>query len=575
MTVPRDVEFNYTASDKTGPAAASAQRRMRQTAEAVKKDGDKLGSDFARRVVKLAEGISPKLAAGLTRGFSSAADAAGPVLAAGVAAAAPFVASVLSAAVIGGVGTGGIIGGVALASKDPRVQAAFTGMKTRVGAELQDAAAPFVQTTIDGIGQIEDAIETIDFDAIFAKSSKNAVPVIEGIARGIRGVGDGIEQVVAQSGPVMDQLGDSIGDLGEHVGELLATIGKGAPGAAAGLKDLTDGIDLVLDVVGPTIYGLTTLYGWLSKIGAAQTFVAGLAGPIGSLTHFLRDTGGAAEQTAGKVRIARVEVDGAASGAAAGAIQFDRYGQAILSSGAAITSFTEQVNNLASAGQSLFNSATRVGAAIDAVSAAAKKNGQTLDENTEKGRANREALSGLASALIEQYNATVKVNGEGAEANAVAASNRESFVRLATAMTGSKRKAEELATAMGLIPAKKEIKVNANTHDAEARVKAIREQVNALKGKTITITIARKLTGSKLSDSALAAAVAKNFDARDSFAFAGNANRAEPARAPLSERLDNYVTVTLDGQVVYTTTDRMIRANSKRDAWRQRVGRRR
>jgi hypothetical protein len=572
--MPRDVEFNYTASDKTGPAAASAERRMRKTAESIKKDSDKLSSDFARKVVKMAESVSPQLAAGLTRGFQSAASAAPPILAAGVVAAAPFVAATLSAAVIGGVGAGGIIGGVALASKDPRVQAALTGMKTRVGAELTDAAQPFVDTTIAGIGRIEAAIDTVDFGAIFAQSAKNAVPVIDGIARGIEGIGDGVEKLIARSGPVMEELGDSIASVGQHAGDFLATIGKGSEGAAAALHDLTSVFNLVLDVTGPTIYALTTVYGWLSKIGAAQTFAAGLLGPIGTLTHFLRDTGGAAEQTAGQIRIARASVDGAAAGAAVGAVQFDRYGQAILSSGDAVQSFADKVNALASAGQTLFASSTRVGAAVDNVTKAIKANGQTLDEHTEKGRANREALSQLAAAMTEQYNATVRANGEGPQTDAVANANRESFVRLATSLTGSKRKAEELATAMGLIPAKKDLKVNANTHDAEGRLNALQDQVNALKGKTITITIARKLTGSKASDSALDAAIRKNFDASQSFAFAGSAIRPEPARAPMSERLENYLTVTLDGQVVYSTTERMIRDSSRRDAWRQKVGRR-
>ncbi len=572
--MPRDVEFNYTASDKTGEAAASAQRRMKRTSESIKKDGDKLGSDFANNMVKMAAAVSPKLAAGLTRGFASASEAATPLLAGAAVAAAPLIAATMSAAVIGGVGAGGIVGGIALVADDPRVQAAARGMKNRVSIELTHAAQPFVQTTVDGIAKIEDALDTIDFESIFAQGAKNAGPLIDGLARGIEGIGDGVEKLTARSGPVMAQIGDSIGDLGEDVGQFLDTVSKGSEGAAAALGDVTDGIGLVLDITGPTIYALTTMYGWLSKIGFTGQFFAGLLGPIGMVTHFLEDTGGAAEHVTGKIRMARAGVDSTAKAAGAGAIQFDQYGRAILGSSTAIANFTEQVNGLATAGQSLFNSATRVGAAIDQVSEAAKKNGQTLDANTEKGRANREALSGLAAALIEQYNATVKVNGEGAEASAVAEQNRAQFVKLATSMTGSRQKAEELATSLGLIPVKKDVKINANTKPAQGDIRALQDKINSLKGKTVTITIARKITGSKLSDSALASAISKNNSASP-FLFAGSEPRpAEPARAPMSERLDNYVTVTLDGSIVYTTTDRMITARSKRDAWRQRVGNR-
>jgi hypothetical protein len=574
--VARDVEFNYTATDKTGEAAASAERRMKRTAESIKKDSDKLSTNFAASVVKMAEGVSPKLAAGLVRGFESAASAAPPILAAGVAAAAPFAAAVLSSAIIGGVGAGGIIGGVALAARDPRVKAEFAAMKTRVGAELADAAQPFVDVTIAGIDQIEGALDTIDFDRIFAQSAKNAGPVLAGIARGIEGVGNGIERVIEKSGPVMEQLGDSIGDLGEHVGQFLNDIAEGSEGAAAGLRDFVDIANTVLDNVGPMISGLTQIYGWLSQIGVTGPFLAGLAGPLGTIAYALRDVGDGAERTSGQVRIATVDLSDAAAAAAAGTTQFDQYGRAVLSSGAAIDTFTAKMHNLAATGQSVFDATTRVGQAIAAVTAAAKKNGQTLDENTEKGRANREALSVLAGALLAQYDATVKVNGEGAEANAVAAQNREQFVRLATSMTGSKRAAEQLATSLGLIPAKKDVKVNANTHDAEGRLRALQDKINGLKGKTVTITIARKVTGSKASDSALGAAIDKNFDASDSFRFAGSSpgGRSEPARMPLSERVDNYLTVTLDGSVIYATTERMLTERSKRDAWRQRAGRR-
>lgn len=498
------------------------------------------------------------------------ANAAPQILGAGIAAAAPFAGAVISAAIIGGVGAGGIIGGVTLAAKDPRVQAAFTGMKTRVGAQLTDAAQPFVDTTIDGIGEIEDALDSIDFEAIFAKGAKNAAPIFEGVADAIVSIGDAVEDVTAKSGPVMEQLGASIATVGKETGEFLETVGGGSKGAAAGLADLTDAFTLTLNILGPTIRGLTEVYGFLSKIGFAKSFITGLFGPIGQLTAFLTDDGGAAEGAGRQIRGLRTELDQAATSTGNGVTKFDQYGQAILSSGDALQTFTDRMNNLAEAGHNVFDSTTNVGAAVDAVTAAVKKNGTTLDENTEKGRANRDVLSQLATSLKAQYDATVAVNGEGAKSNGVAASNRETFIRLATSLSGSKTKAIELADALGLIPPKKTIDANANTHDAQARLKALQEQVNALKGKTVNVTVKYSATGRETLDSN-GHRNGGYYDASPRFAESATGSN-EPART-LAERVDNYLTVQLDGSVIYTTTARQVRAASKRDAWRQKVGR--
>lgn len=498
------------------------------------------------------------------------ATAAPKILGAGIAAAAPFAGAVISAAIIGGIGAGGIIGGVTLAAKDPRVQAAFTGMKTRVGGVLTDAAQPFVDTTIDGIGQIEDALDSIDFEAIFAKGAKNAAPIFEGVADAIVSIGDAVEDVTAKSGPVMDQLGASIATVGKETGEFLETVGGGSKGAAAGLHDLTDAFTLTLNILGPTIRGLTEVYGFLSKIGVAKQFITGLFGPIGQLTSFLTDDGGAAEGAGRQIRGLRTELDAAAASTGNGVTKFDQYGQAILSGGDALQTFTDRMNNLAEAGHNVFDSATNVGAAVDAVTAAVRKNGATLDENTEKGRANRDVLSQLATSLKAQYDATVAVNGEGAKSNGVAASNRETFIRLATSLSGSKQKAIELADALGLIKPKKEVDVHANTHDAQARIKALQEQVNALKGKTVNVTVKYSATGRETLDSN-GHRNGGYYDASPRFAESATGSN-EPART-LSERVDNYLTVQLDGAVIYTTTARQVRAASKRDAWRQKVGR--
>lgn len=557
----RDVEFNYTASDKTGTAATSAQRRIKQTADSAQKENDKLSSNLAKGVVSLANTVSPKLGQALTRGFASAAEVGPQLLVGGIVAAAPLAASLLSAAVIGGVGAGGIVGGFALAAKDPRVTASFADMKGRISEELTDAAKPFVDVSIEGIGKIGSAVEAVHFDKIFAKSAQNAEPLIDGVASAVRELGGAVEVVIDKSGPVFDQLGASITELSTHTADFLQDIAGGSEGAAAGLKDVTDTVDTLLDVLGPSIEGLTKLYGLLSKIGVTGHLLSALLGPIGLIGDGLKSAGIIGEKSSGQMTLAKKGLDSVAVAAAAGADP--------------LATFTDQVDKLASSGRSLFDSTTQVGAALDAVTTAAEKNGKTLDASTSKGRANRDALSQLAGALVGNYDAYVKLNGEGAKSNGIAASNRSQFVKLAGQFGLSKSAADRLASSMGLIPAKKKTDFTANTHDAEARAEALREKINGIPiSKTVRVTLVANVNAAVSKINNALSGFGHLFDASNSFAFAApGSSSAEPARQ-VQVSSDVTSNLFLDGSLVYANTKHQVRASSKRDAWRGKVGRR-
>jgi hypothetical protein len=542
-----------TAAERTD--ISKAMRRQQQEISRLSKNRDILKDLIPDQEVK-------NLTGRLTESLEQVSAVAPQIIGAGIAAAAPLAASLLSAGIIGGAGLGGIVGGVVLASKDPRVQGAFAAMKDHIGTELTDSAKPFVDTTIHGIDAIGSALDTIDFKDVFAESARNAEPIIDGIASGIQGIGDGVEALIANSGPVMEQLGASIAELGQHAGEFLKSISGGSQGAAAGLKDVTDTVDNLLDILGPSIEGLTTLYGWLSKIGLTGHLLAALEGPIGLIQEGLKSAGITGEHASGQLTLAKKGLDSVAAAAAAGADP--------------LATFTDKVDDLASSGRSLFDSTTQVGAAIDTLTEAAKKNGKTLDANTEKGRANRDALSGLAGALVSNYDAYVKVNGEGVKSNGIAAANRSQFVKLAGQFGISSRQAETLATKMGLIPAKKKTDFTANTHDAEARAEALKEKINGIPiSKTVRITLVANVNAAINKVNNALGSFSHLFADTESFQFAapGATVRTEPAR-----QVDVASTVTnqifLDGKPFRDFTDRRIKAGQDRAAWRQKVGRR-
>lgn len=548
----KDVEYNYTASDKTGPANDSVRRRMKETGKQAEKD---LGQGVAKGLVTLATKASPQLGKALTQAFTYASAEGGTVLAAAGVAAAPLIAASLSAAVIGGAGLGGVIGGVLLAAQDPRVQAAGTKLGENLLSSLKADAAPFVEPVLTAIGRIQAKADELAprFQRIFGNSSQYLGPLVTALLHGVDSITAGFDKLIANAGPVMAELGQDITQITAHTGDFLKTLSGGSEGAAAALRTLTNGITLLEDILGPTILGLTKLYGLLDQVGAATGAMgvfADIMGRTGDETTFAS----AAAQTA-QAAIAQVGVKAAT---AAGPV----------------ATFSDDVHSLAEAGHAAFDSLTSVGEATARAREAIKQNGKTLDENTAKGRANRTALSGLASALVKQYEATVQVNGEGAKSNAIAAQNRAAFVKLAAQFGLSRQKALELATQMGLIPPKKNTTFTANTHDAEGRIQALKEKISSVKGKSVSVNVivnASRLTAvenrlARLHGGGLYGSSDASFSRADS--GGGRFRTGGPTPVEVSNN------IYLDGAPFYAITRTAVDQAQSRQAWRAKVGRR-
>lgn len=555
----KDVEFNYTANDRTGSAAASAQRNIRKTGDAVKSESSKIENIFGKGLVQIAESFSPKLAETLTKAFSSAGEAAGPVLIGVVAASLPVLGSLVSAAIIGGAGIGGVVGGVLIASQDARVQGAFAGMKTRIGNQLKDAAIPFISQTIAGIDEIEKSVSGINFKAIFSSASQFVVPLAHAAGQAISSVGEGVTRLIQNARPVIDVISIGITAVGKAIGDVFDELSDNGVEAASALESAFGVVYVTIEAVGAIINALTESYGFLAKFGlfgsavqqqyyaidAAQKQAAKSAGtstgPITSFMDAVKDAGGAAGSAAPKV-----------------------------------DDLTQSIDDAASAGQGFYSSTTSVGEAIANLQKSLKDNGKTLDQNTEKGRNNRTALVNLASALTGNYDAYVKLNGAGKGAETVANNNRASFVKLATQLGLSKTAANKLATEMGLIPSTKNVHINTNADDVKDQIKAAQDRINALHGKSIAIAISTNIASVARKVNNTLDRLGGGFDASSSFALAGAGNGVQRTGGPnpvnVTSDVNSYL--YLDGALIYTNTARQVRANSKRDAWRQKVGKR-
>jgi hypothetical protein len=250
--VARDVEVNVTANDRTGNALAKVERGFSETARHVEAESDRMGDGIVSKVA----GHAPRLTGVLVNAVGTAGQAGGPLLAGGIAVAGPLIASTMAGAIIGGAGIGGVVGGLAVVSKDARVASAFKGLGDDLGDRLEGAAGSFVGPALEGVRIVDDALGTVDFERIFAASSRYVLPLAEGVGRAITGLGDGIEDLIDNAGPVIDVIADGIGDIGEAIGEGMSSLADNGEAAADSLDEVFSAIELVTDATFGLINGL-------------------------------------------------------------------------------------------------------------------------------------------------------------------------------------------------------------------------------------------------------------------------------------------------------------------------------
>lgn len=106
---------------------------------------------------------------------------------------------------------------------------------------------------------------------------------------------------------------------------------------------------------------------------------------------------------------------------------------------------------------SAYEAQTQLQESIQSLTDSLATNGATLDINTEQGRANRDALSSLASqamdtaqAILEEGYATGDMSGATEQARAALENAKNAFINAATAAGMNKTEAEALATQFGL-----------------------------------------------------------------------------------------------------------------------------
>lgn len=555
----RDVEFNVTANDKTGPALASAEAKFAATQKRIE-DKQRQSQDRLTRDIDVA---GSKVGKNLTSTLDGAfAAVKGPAIAAiagiGVAAS-PVIGAAIAGAIIGGAGVGGVIGGVILAARDARVQAAGKALGQNLLGTLEQDAGVFVGPVLAAIDQIQAAFDGVDVNirSIFANAAGYVQPLVAAVTGFLQPIIVGFDNLVAKAAPVITAIRVGFTEVGEAVGHVFDQLSDNGVEAAFALEIVFKGIATTIRIVGDVINALTETFGYLIRVAEKFGFITGDGAK--RLAELRAATDATATSTSG--------LGSSFQSAAGDAAKY-----------AADLEATQRATDAVyAANRSLYASTTSVGNAFATATAAAKKNHQTLDANTAAGRANREALSSLSESLNANYAAYVKVNGVGAGADALAGSLRARFIALATSMTGSAAKARDLANNLLGIPNVKP-KVEVDQGPANVAAERIKAALASIQDRNVRVNV-------QLNDPANAFRAPKQaqldrqdgqarFDANGTFAArsAGNAASLSRSVGPTQVAVNQTVRVDLDGTPFRAYTARAIQAETDRNAWRQKVG---
>lgn len=561
----RDVEFDVTAHDKTGPGLDSVARRATATAKKVDREYERFGNRLGDRLLGGVGAVSPKIARRIADSMGTGARLGAPLLISGISAALPAVSAIIGGAVAGGAAGLGIVGGVALAARDVRVQNAAQALGQTVMRGLEARSTVFVGPTIAAIGVIEHRFRQAGdrIESIFAKTSRQVIPTAAAVGDAAVSMIEGIDNAVSKSGPTMREFQAGVRGLGEATKSFFTDVTADADASARGISNLFATINGTITTLGATLGAVNTSLGWLDRnvmrlslFQAISDLKAELgderltgSGTFGPLADNMQKAGLSAEEQAEKVR--GVE-------------------RALAEAEAATRRLTQ-------ANAALFDDTTRLGAAEDDLRAARRRNGKTLDENTEKGRANRTALSGLAQAmnayrqnLAESGSTTVEVNG-------VLGEQRGQLIRSARQFGLTRMEARRLADQLLGIPRNVETKAAMDAAQASRRAKQLRDELADIPRSIVsTVTIAARITGSTASRSALQSALNKQslrFAAGPTWTAsdAPGGGRTEPARpVAVTSTIEN--TIYLDGRPFRAFTAAAVADSERRQRWRQRVG---
>lgn len=576
----RSVEVDILADDKTAKGFDSAAARAKKFSDDVDKTnretgdraGKSFGSSFGKSIGGAFAGIGSTVGrslSGISTGLSNAITGASPqvqaavggVVAAAVATAAPLLGAGLAGAVIGASAGVGIVGGIMLAARDSRIQAASSALGQRIMATLNQQGGVFVRPLLAAIGQVSDRFAQLSptIGRGLAAAARYVEPLVDAFLDAGEAVTTGLVAAIERGGPVIQAIGDGVRGMGQTIGAVFALLSTQSENSASALRVLFGIIEGAIQIVGQFVYTLSAAWGQIRTLG-------GLIGDDGAGTQDLAEGANAANSAFGGLNIS---LDGTRTSASGAATSMALLGQ--------------QTKSLAQLNADLDQSQIALNSAIAATNNAREAGGRVTDGE-------RTALLNLNTEIQNHLAAMTAQGASSADVNAKANTLRNTFIAQARQMGLNEQQAQDLAYRYGMFPRNVDTKMQlTGAQAAQYELERVRAKAGSIPA---LINIAIRVTGSTQSRQAIEAALAKQgaLSADAVGAFGQGAGRFAAGHAgefgilagarervrPNSQRVNliNRIRVELDGQRLAESQVRAATAVYDDRQWRAETGKR-
>jgi hypothetical protein len=426
---------------------------------------ERLSKSIASEAVKVGTDAGEKIGEGLTKSLMALR---GPAIAAAVGIGvilAPAIGSAISAAVIGAAGAGGIVGGIAAAAQDQRVQAEAKRVADHVGSALTDAGGPFVEPLIESLRLLDDAGDRLakNFQEAGTKIAPTLVPLTKGLTGFVGEVMPGFIKAMDAAKPVIRAIGAELPKIGAAVSDFFTKISDDPDQAVMAIVAISQAIQGTIEFAGDLLATLGDIFEWSSRTGAA------ISGTMETLFGWLPVAGDAIKNQGQNFRDQVAAIDAANDASkdfVGGGIQSIIRAEEEV---AKITkTATEAIEDQLKAMDKMFDRvlgaqelASNYQESIDNLTKSVQENGKSLDIRNEAGRENLAAMRAEAEAIEAIRKDIFEKTGDMGAANTAYDEMIERLRQHAYQMGLNKEQVDDFIAALKAIPAQTDVEVRA------------------------------------------------------------------------------------------------------------------
>ena len=182
--------------------------------------------------------------------------------------------AMISGVVVGAVGGGGIVGGIAAAAHDSRVQSEWKDFTSTLTKESFGSES-FVAPTIAGIETLKHGLADLHLDEVLGKGAPAVEKLAEGVVGFAKGVLPGLDAAMGRSDRAAGIMADGFTDIGSAFGEMIRDLAE-KEGTMDGLQQTFVALTDAVKITHATIGFLTD--GFEAMLGPSEAAARGLEG---------------------------------------------------------------------------------------------------------------------------------------------------------------------------------------------------------------------------------------------------------------------------------------------------------